>query len=118
MVLAVNVTLVRFATVTAQGTSAPVPFSTGIGTGEIKTTTGSSAQTTLTASSATIGTNPISTLAWRVSVPATAVATDLVYAAFGANPTATNANFQCPSGTVSYFGVSAVDEKCAILGPA
>lgn len=119
MALAVGIALVKFAHTTAQGSSAPlVPFSTQVGTGEIKTTNGSTAQATLVASSATIGSTPVSQLAWRIAVPSTAVATDLVYVTFGANPTATNAGFMCPSGTVNYFGVSAVDEKVAILGPA
>lgn len=47
-----------------------------------------------------------------------AAATDLVYVTFGSNPTATNAGFLVPSGSVAYFGVGAVSEKVAVLGPA
>lgn len=113
----VNVQLVKFEHFTSLYTSNQcVPKSTPIGTGQTIPTGGSSAQTTLTATAAVLGTTPVNQVAWRVT--ASGALSDAVYVTFGANPTATDAGFMVPVGTVCYFGVSAVDEKAAVLGPA
>ena len=121
MVVYAHISLVEFAPAAAQGVLPTVPRSTQFGTGELITTTNNSQLATLQANTATVGSVDPQRLAWRVAVHAAqpSVAGDRLYVVCGTgSPTATTAGFMCPPGTVNYFGVSAIGERIAVLGPA
>lgn len=120
MATTVHVSLVEFSPAAAQGVLPTVARSTQFGTGELLATTGSSQLATLQANTATVGNVDPQRLAWRVAVHLTpSAAADRVHVVCGTgSPTATNAGFLCPPGTVNFFGVSVIGERLAILGPA
>jgi hypothetical protein len=118
MAAQVHVSLVEFTNQDVYAQPNAVPSGTMIGTAEVMTTDGSSNAATLTADTATLAGRDPRRVAWRIAVVGGAVG-DLVYAAFGSTPTASaTTGFLCPNLTVNYFGVDAVGEDCATIGPA
>lgn len=87
------------------------PSSKLIGTPEVKTSSGSSQQTTLAATDVAIF-RKHGTLFWRIAN----MGTDNVYVAFGTNPTASaSTGYGIPAGAVEYFMVETAAEKAAVI---
>lgn len=106
----VHVTLVEVTGVGSTGEQIPVASTRLIGTPQAMTS-GASAQSTVVANSSTINADRVSQYFWRIAV----AGTDNVYAAFGADPTASSTTgYLLPAPGVYEFRVYAINEKVAI----
>lgn len=106
----VHISLVKVSTITANGTSMPVEDSSGVGTAELITSSGSSQASTLSITSQVGGDAP-NRYAWRIAN----MGTDHIYCSFGAAPTAAATGKGVPAGAVCFFGCVAFADKVAVI---